>query len=203
MHDEILQVSALQRKSYLQQNSRLLAGLSHQQTPYALFITCADSRIMPEALFGLMPGDFFVLRNVGNVMPPYIQTEIGVASALEFAVLELEVSHIVVCGHTDCGAVNALDGQVDMAKTPALSRWLDLIRPAKRDVDFLMRDLSADERHHAIVNQNVLNQLDNIRSYPFIRKVMAANQIELHAWVYDLYTQQIRAYDATTEKWVV
>ncbi|KAA3656741.1 MAG: carbonic anhydrase [Chloroflexi bacterium] len=172
------------------------------QHPKALFIGCSDSRVTPERLLGLDPGDMFMLRNIANIIPPYVQTEIGIVSVLEYAVLSLQVPHIIVCGHTDCGGIRSLDQHIDMATVPALSRWLDLARPAQRDIDFTLRDLTPEERHLAIVERNVINQLKNIESYPFIQQSLAANKLTLHGWVYHLQPQQITYYNSAQNHFI-
>lgn len=202
--DPLLIQSKLAREKYLAEQRVLLNQLAQQgQTPQALFIGCSDSRIMPERLLGLGPGDVFMLRNIANIVPPYHQTEIGIVSTLEFAVLNLAVPHIIVCGHTDCGGIQGLDALIDMSQQPALSRWLDLARPSQRDVDFAMRDLTPDERHLAIVERNVVNQLGNIQSYPFIRERLQANRLNLHGWVYHLETQQISVYHPVSNEFSI
>ena len=204
MSDSILARSAPLRHDYFEKHGELIKSLAQQgQSPDALFVGCSDSRIMPEHLLGANPGDLFVLRNIANIIPPYHQTEIGIVSVLEYAILHLNVPHIIVCGHTDCGGIKGLDTQIDMSHEPALSRWLDLARPSQRDVDFAMRDLSPKERHLAIVERNVINQLTNVQSYPFIRERLDADQLELHGWVYHLETQQISHYDPDSGQFII
>lgn len=203
MSDPLLQQSSAHRQSFFREQRPLLQHLAAQgQQPAALFIGCADSRVTPEWLFGAKPGDLFMLRNVANIVPPYVQTEIGIVSALEFAVLNLRVPHIIVMGHTDCGGIFGLDAHIDMAAQPALSRWLDLARPAQREVDFTLRDLTPAERHVAIVEQNVRHQLHNLASYPFVRAALDKGELELHGWVYYLAEQQIGYLDVETERFV-
>jgi carbonic anhydrase len=204
MQDPILRQSALAREAFFQKNRHLLAQLAQEgQRPQALFIACADSRVTPTELLGANPGDLFMLRNIANIVPPYIQTEIGIASVLEFALHELKVPHIIICGHTDCGGIRGLDKYIDMSQQPALSRWLDLARPAQRDVDFQMRELSSAARHQAIVERNVVLQLSHLQSYPYVRQAIAAKQLALHGWVYDLQQQHIRFYDSATDSSIV
>jgi carbonic anhydrase len=202
--DSILAHSAPIRRSYFEKQGKLIKSLAqHGQSPKSFFIGCSDSRIMPEQLLGAKPGEFFMLRNVANIIPPYHQTEIGIVSALEFAMLYLDVSHIIVCGHTDCAGIHGLDTFIDMSQSPALSRWLDLARPSQRDVDFEMRDLSPKERHLAIVERNVIYQLNNLHSYPFIRERLEADRLELHGWVLHLETQQISHYDPDSGQFII
>lgn len=203
MQDPLLSQSTSARQAFFQKNHHLLSQLAQEgQSPQALFIACADSRVTPTQLLGAKPGDLFMLRNVANIVPPYIQTEIGTASVLEFALHELKVPHIIICGHTDCGGIYGLDKHIDMSQQPALSRWLDLARPAQREVDFQMGDLSAAARHQAIVERNVVLQLNHLRSYPFVRQAIEADQLALHGWVYDLQQQHVRCYDPSADVFI-
>ncbi len=203
MSDSILnETKSAQNSFFSVYNEKLENLVTHGQQPKALFIGCSDSRVTPELLLGLDPGDMFMLRNIANIMPPYVQTEIGTVSVLEYAVLSLQVPHIIVCGHTECGGIRSLDKNIDMGTVPALSRWLDLARPAQRDIDFNQRDLTPEERHIAIVERNVINQLKNIESYPFIQKALTANKLTLHGWVYYLKQQQIGYYNSEQDQFL-
>lgn len=199
--DKILDKTQKARQQFFAKHQVLLQELAEiGQFPTALFIGCSDSRVVPEQFLGAKPGDFFMLRNIANLVPPYWQTEIGFASVLEFAVLDLEVPHTIVCGHTDCGGIRALDANLDLGSRPALSRWLDLARPAQRAVDGFSQAEQTAERHQAIVEQNVLYQLENLKSYPFIRERIERGKLELHGWVYDLEGLEIRHFDG--QEWV-
>lgn len=204
MSDPLLARTTAMQSDFFEKQANLLRHLAEKgQTPQALFVACSDSRVTPEQLFGAQPGELFMLRNIANIIPPYVQTEIGTVSVLEYAVLHLQVPHIIVMGHTDCGGIRGLDADLDMSREPALSRWLSLARPAQQEVDFQQRDLSEEERHVAIVEQNVVQQLANIQSYPFVREALEADKLELHGWVYYLAEQQIRYYDVEEETFVV
>jgi len=201
MRDSILLETQSAQNNFFTINKELLTSLAaHGQKPKALFIGCSDSRVMPEQMLGLDPGDMFMLRNIANTMPPYVQTEIGTVSVLEFAVLILNVPHIIICGHTDCGGIRGLDKHIDMGTAPALSRWLDIVRPAQRDVDFTLRDLKPEERHVAIVERNVVNQLRNIESYPFIQQALTNGHLTTHGWVYYLEQQKFGYYDPDSDQ---
>lgn len=196
MSDAILDRSKDLRGDFFEEQHTLLERLAREgQAPEALFIGCSDSRIMPEQLLGAKPGDLFMLRNIANIVPPYIQTEIGISSVLEYAILHLRVPHLIICGHTDCAGIRGLDASLDLAREPALSRWLDLARPAQREIDFTLAELTLEERHRAIVERNVVNQLLNAHSYPFVREALEANRLEMHGWVYYLERQEIGYYD--------
>jgi carbonic anhydrase len=203
MTNIFLNRSASARHDFFARHSDLLKKLAHEgQRPEALFIGCSDARVTPEGLLGARPGDFFMLRVIGNIVPPYTQTEIGFASALEFAIGRLGIPHIIVCGHTDCAAIRGLDTPIDLSREPALARWLDLARPAQWEVDFYQPDLSPEARHIAIIERNVLRQLRHLQSYPFVREAIAAGQLELHGWVYYLERPEIGYYDAAEDKFV-
>ncbi len=207
MNDPFLTQSIQPRQTYLKTHQTLLNQLAEGgQHPKALFITCSDSRIMPEQLLGLAPGDMFMLRNVANIIPPVAniippvaniippieQSESGTISILEYAVLKLHVPHIIICGHTQCGGIQGLDHQLDVNEVPAISHWLQFARPAKEKVDLSMSDLSTEARHLAIVEQNVRLQLNHLKSYPFVQEALKSGNLTLHGWVYHLDTQKIR-----------
>lgn len=187
MPDALLDSSQSQRRTFFDRNQALLHQLATEgQKPQVLFITCSDSRIAPEGLFGLDPGDFFIVRNVANTIPPVHHSDASAIAALEFAVQVLEVPHIVVCGHTQCGGLLATDSTVDMATFPALARWVDLLRDARRDVEFRADRPDSDSRHRAIVEQHVRNQLANLLTYGYVRSRVEAGRLTLHGWVYYL-----------------
>jgi carbonic anhydrase len=157
---------------------------------------------MPEGLFDLEPGSFFVLRNIANTIPPYLQSEPGVTATLEFAIYELALSHVIICGHTDCGGVRALETNIDLVTKPALARWLQHIRPAELDVNYERRELTAEEHHRATVERHVVNQLENLRSFPFVRAAESAGRLTLHGWVYFLESHQVGYYDPDTRRFI-
>lgn len=203
MPDKLLEGFTAQQKSYTQAYAAVLTELALQgQAPDVLLVACCDSRIMPERLFGIDPGQFFMLRNIANVIPPYWQNDIGIASILEYAVVELEIPHIAVLGHTDCGGIRALDEKFDMGTHPALVRWLDHVRPALQEVDFASEYVGLEERHKLIVEQNVVYQLNNLRSYPYIRDMELADKLLLHGWVLDLTNLVTSYYEAAEDKFI-
>lgn len=200
MSHEILQRSATLRLDFFENQAALLSKLATEgQNPDALLISCSDSRVTPEALFGAAPGDLFILRNVGNIVPPYGQSDIGASAVLEYAVHHLKISHVIVCGHTDCGAMHGLDTGISLAHTPALARWIELARPAQHTVDSRQQFEDANARHRAIVERNVVLQLHHIQTYPFIRTALEDDRLELHGWVYYLAERQIRSYNPATD----
>jgi carbonic anhydrase len=200
--DPLLERSHAQRAEYFERERDLLASLaSTGQFPEAMFIACSDSRVVPESLMGARPGDLFVVRVVANIVPPYGTGQNSVGASVEYAVRYLNIKHLVVCGHLDCGGIIALDTGVDMSAEPALSNWIEFGRPAQTHVD--AQGLTGHERHQAIVEANVLLQMENLRTYPAVRRALAGNRLELHAWVYDLANCQMRFYDADLNRFVL
>jgi carbonic anhydrase len=182
------------------QNPDLFDRLAaHGQSPDVLVISCCDSRVSPELITDAKPGDLFVVRTIGNVVPPFGSGQMGVAAAIEFGVLELHVSHIILCGHTDCGGIHALDTSPDWSRASHIARWIEYARPAKTEID--ASGLLEEERHLAIVRENVLLQLGNVRSYDPVREGERAGTLTLHAWVYHLETGVIEAYNEETGAW--
>lgn len=188
------------RAEFFESNAELFAALSQGQFPDALFVGCSDSRVVPEQLVGANPGDLFVLRDIANVVPPFGTTGDAVGAVIEYAVLHLRVKHIVICGHTDCGGIKALDGHVDQANEPHVTRWLELARPAQTQVD--AQGVDPERRHRIIVEQNVLNQLVNLQTYDCVRRALEADELELHGWVYDLFNGRVSYWDAVAGRFV-
>ena len=187
-------------REYYHENQALFDRLATQgQSPQVLYIGCSDSRVPPELWTGSGPGELFVLRNVGNIVPPFGTGEMGTGAAIEFAVQRLQVRHAVVCGHTDCGAIQALDAPSDWVREPHIARWIEHARPARTKVE--ASGLPDGSRHLATVCENVLLQLENLRSYDPVREGERAGTLMLHGWVYHLETGLIQAYDVQTGTW--
>jgi carbonic anhydrase len=200
--DPILERSHALRAEFFEDEQALLERLAHQgQFPDTMFIGCSDSRVVPEFLSGAKPGDLFVARVVANIVPPYGTGQNAVGAAVEYAVLHLKVKHLIVCGHTDCGGIKALDHAVDMAAEPAIARWLEFARPAQTRVD--ARGLAGDERHRAIVEENVLLQVENLQTYDAVRRALQDDRLEIHGWVYDLAGRQMSYFDAAHGRFVL
>jgi len=187
-------------RAYFQENQEPLELLATQgQAPQALFIGCSDSRVPPEWITQSDPGDLFVTRNVGNIIPPYGTGETNIGAVIEYAVLRLNVEHIVLCGHTDCGCIRSLDQAADWIHEPHIARWIDYARPAKTQIE--ASGLPEEERHLATVRANVLLQLQNLRTYDPVRDGEEAGTLTLHGWVYHVETGIIEAYDWETSSW--
>jgi len=188
-------------REYAEQNRELLDRLATQgQSPQVLFIACCDSRVSPELITGARLGDLFVARTIGNLVPPFGTGEMGMGAVVEYAALHLRVRHAVICGHTDCSCIRALAAPVDWVRESHIARWVEHARVAQTRVE--ARGLPAEERHLATVRENVLQQLEHLRSYDPVRAAERAGSMTLHGWVYRLETGAVEAYDPATRSWV-
>jgi carbonic anhydrase len=178
------------------QQEELFKKLATAQRPRAMFIACADSRIVPELITHSSPGDLFVTRNVGNVVPPYGQMNGGVSTAIEYAVLALGVQHIIICGHSDCGAMRAVLNPESLEKMPTVKAWLRHAEVAKTMVQDNCNCADESESMHILTEENVIAQLQHLRTHPSVASRMANGQLFIHGWVYNIETSEIKAYDA-------
>jgi carbonic anhydrase len=179
----------------------LFEHLASGQHPHTLFITCADSRIVPELITQTAPGELFVLRNVGNIVPPYNESPCEISAVMEFACTHLRVSEIVVCGHSDCGAIKALQTPAMTEHMPAVTSWLRNAAGVRNVVqtmqpEFERQGLEGPEAVRAMVEQNVRAQLANLRTHPAVAARIADRSIEMHGWVYDIGAGSIGVFDA-------
>jgi carbonic anhydrase len=192
------------RQHALPEYREKFARLALGQSPDALMIGCADSRVVPNLFASTDPGDLFVVRNVGNFIPPcgadgHSTADESEAAAIEFAVINLNVLDIIVCGHSECGAMHALiDGRQGVA-APNLREWLRHGEPALsrlRDDP----DGSGLSRVNQLSQLNVLVQLEHMRSYPIVRERIAQNRLRLHGWWFELSTANVYGYDETSAR---
>lgn len=169
------------------------------QNPHTLFITCSDSRVLAELITQSKPGDLFVVKNIGNIVPPASATgdTNSTAAAIEFAVENLRVDDIVICGHSQCGAIDALLGRTTLKdSTPHLRDWLKLAAPVletlKKDYQHIQDETA---RGTAAAEENVLYSLDNLHSYPCVQERLADGSLRLHGWFFKIATAELFAYD--------
>jgi len=195
--DTLLQQSDPLRADFFEKEGDLLGQLALRgQKPEVMFIGCSDSRVIPEMLTGAQPGEIFVLRNIANIIPPFGTAHESIGAALEYAVNHLKVKHIVVCGHTDCGGLRALDGHLDALAEPSLAAWIKFAREAQTRVD--RHGVEPASRHRALVEQNVILQLEHAAGYPAVYKALKENRLELHGWLFDLHAPSVYAYHPDT-----
>jgi carbonic anhydrase len=175
---------------------------AHGQFPKALMISCADSRIVPEHIMQAQPGDLFVCRNAGNIVPPFATQNGGVSSTVEYAVAALGVRDIIVCGHSDCGAMKALMNPDMLDGMPNVAAWLRHSHAAKCVVDHGYSDLDNGESVRAASLENVVVQLAHLRTHPSVAAGIARGQIALHGWFVDISAGQVMGLDGDTGRFV-
>ena len=173
----------------------LFEQLSKGQSPEALFITCSDSRIETAMLTQTEPGDLFISRNAGNIVPPHTSTTGGTTAAIEFATTVLNVPHIIICGHTECGAMKGAMNPESLVHLPHVKQWLGYAKAAVDVTAQLAGGKSADEQMNILLQQNVILQLQHLRTHPSVAVRLAKGDLELHGWVYDIKTGHVDAYD--------
>lgn len=184
------------RKEVFEPNRAMYQQLADGQKPHTLFIACSDSRLSTEALTQTGPGEIFVLRNAGNLVPPHGATlGGGEAATIEFAVAGLGVRHIVVCGHTGCGAMKALLNPESVADLPETERWLRNAEATRLVVNSGRRHSNEHERWLALVQVNVWIQLENLRTHPVVAAGLAHGTLNVHGWVLDLRTGEVSRFD--------
>ncbi|MEJ1097990.1 MULTISPECIES: carbonic anhydrase [unclassified Pseudoxanthomonas] len=184
------------------QRRELFRQLAEQQNPHTLFITCADSRIMPEMIFSTQPGDLFVYRNIGNIVPPYAQHVSGVVAAIEYAVKVVKVQHIVICGHSDCGAMKALQNPELMGDMQSVSDWLKHADVARVVAAENASTLDEAAKLRCLTEENVICQLEHLRTLPAVAAAVAKGRLRIHGWVYDIAHAGLRVFDASAGRFV-
>ena len=173
----------------------LFERLAVGQQPEALFITCSDSRINPNLITQTDPGELFILRNAGNIVPSYGPANGGEAATIEFAVAALGIEDIIICGHSHCGAMAALIEPERLGELPALTRWLSHAETTRRIMKEKYEHLSGLPLLTATVEENVLVQLENLRTHLAVAAALARGDLKLHGWVYKIETGEVFAYD--------
>lgn len=180
---------------------KLFKDLASQQSPRALFISCSDSRLVPELVTQREPGDLFVIRNAGNIVPSYGPEPGGVSASVEYAVAALQVSDIVICGHSDCGAMTAIATCKCLDHMPAVAGWLRYADSA-RVVNEARNHFGPQAKVEAMVRENVIAQLANIQTHPSVRLALEEGRVTLHGWIYDIESGLIEAFDGSTGTFV-
>jgi carbonic anhydrase len=173
----------------------LFERLADGQNPMALFITCSDSRINPNLITQTDPGELFIIRNAGNLIPPYGAANGGEGATIEFAVVGLGIQDIIVCGHSDCGAMKALLSPDSLRGMPAMTSWLAHAEATRWVVREKYPHLADGALRNVAIQENVLIQLENLRTHPAVAAAVAGDRLKLHGWVYKIETGEVFAYD--------
>lgn len=168
------------------------------QEPLALFITCADSRVNPNLVTQTNPGEIFIERNPGNMVPPYVEFVGGVTAGVEYAMLALKVPVIVVCGHTDCGVMKALLYPESVEGMPGVRHWMSHGFAARNRMLNRFGECPEDEQLRHMTELNVLEQIEHLKTHPSVRSRLDSGEIEIRGWVYDIGTGAVREHNPVT-----
>jgi carbonic anhydrase len=201
---KLIQGIATFRKNLTEENRELFAKLALGQKPDALFIACSDSRVVPNLFASTNPGDLFVLRNVGNLIPPASSIlDMSASAAIEFSIFSLHVSDIIVCGHSECGAMKTLVEGSSPSSCPHLACWLKHGEESvKRVQDGLtINPLLPD--YDQVSQLNVLQQMEHIASYPFIQELLEKNKLRIHGWWFDIAQASVYCYEKALNQFVL
>jgi carbonic anhydrase len=196
------------REQHLPRHVERFRELALAQSPDTLMVTCSDSRVVPELLASTDPGDLFIMRNVGNLIPPATDEGISIgdlseASAIEYAVLGLEVGNIVVCGHSECGAMKAAMERNPRPDAPNLEKWLHHARTAAFRLEHEGALDATLKPHDQLSQLNVLVQLEHLMSYPIVRARVAAGTLRLSGWWFDIASGNMYSYERASRSFVV
>lgn len=191
------------RSKYVSAHRELLEQLSHGQKPKVLFITCSDSRIDPNRLTDTDLGHLFVIRNAGNIIPPYGAANGGEGATVEYAVEALGIEQIVVCGHSHCGAMKGLlqVGELE-DKMPLVYDWLKHAEATRRLVIDNYQGRPKEELLEIMIAENVLTQIENLETYPVVRARLFQGKLKIYAWIYLIETGEVLAYDPETHSYL-
>lgn len=202
MNELIGRVFDFETAIYPSKNDLYVKLATHGQSPKTLMISCADSRIVPEQIVQAEPGDLFVCRNAGNIVPPYATMNGGVTSTVEFAVAALGVTDIIVCGHSDCGAMKALSDPTGLEAMPNVAAWLRHGSAAEHIVSNCHGELGDKERVRAISLENIIAQINHLRTHPSVAAAIAKGAMTLHGWFVDIHAGQVLGLDGETGEFV-
>ncbi|KEA45388.1 carbonic anhydrase [Campylobacter mucosalis] len=183
------------------EHEELFKSLKHNQDPKVLFVTCTDSRVVPNLITNALPGDLFTIRNIANIVPPYRVSDdfLATTSAIEYALQVLNIKTIIICGHSDCGGCKAIyQDESKFVNTPNLRNWIKLIEPIKTEV---LKFTSDDPAKIAWLTErlNIINSIENLLTYPNVESDFDAGKLEIYGWHYIIETGEIFSYDLKTK----
>lgn len=189
--------------------------LADSQHPETLFITCADSRVVPDLILQTEPGDMFLCRAIGNIVPPHASMPGGISATIEYAVEVLRVRHIIICGHSDCGAIKAVlppestdpaapaaRATRDLSRLPLTARWLGHVEPAWKFLPPGIAHTDLPTLHIALIRANVIAQLENLKTHPEVARALAHNTLQVHGWYYDILSGSVETWDEQNRRFL-
>ncbi|WP_137167730.1 carbonic anhydrase [Salinimonas lutimaris] len=196
--DHVISGVAKFQKEVYPEKKGTFEKLANGQSPEVLFITCSDSRIDPNLVTQTDPGELFICRNAGNIVPPHSNQTGGMTASIEFAVAALGVSHIVVCGHTDCGAMKGALNPEALSSLPHVKEWLGHCRCATEVVKERHGEVGYEQLEE-VTQENVVQQLQHLRTHPTVAAKIAAGKVKLHGWVYNIGSGDVLCYNESTQ----
>ncbi|MEO8054727.1 MAG: carbonic anhydrase [Acidobacteriota bacterium] len=194
-------LTLFQRVAY-PRHKELFERLAKNQTPQAVFISCSDSRVVTNLLVQAEPGDLFIIRNAGNIVPPAGSAYGGTTASLEYAIVALGIRDVILCGHSNCGAMRGVLHPETLGRMPAVRQWVSYADSARRAAVAAFPDASDDEMLDRVVDFNVIAQVRNLLTFPFVRPLVERGELELHGWVYDIGSGRVKGLDATGRRFV-
>jgi carbonic anhydrase len=195
---QLLEGYARFRSNVFPQHSKLFERLAKGQEPQALFICCSDSRVVPEMVMQCDPGVLFPSRSVGNLVPPPTETSSGVAATIEYAVRVLKVPDVIVCGHSDCGAMKGILENEKLELLPAVRSYLEHAGPSSKWLTRLLKgttSMAFEQKLQLLTEANVIAQVQNLRVHPAVDEALKKNSVRVHGWVYDIGSGRIEEFD--------
>ena len=201
MHKLVKGIHSFQRGFFATHRTLFEKLATEGQNPETLFITCSDSRVVPNLITGAAPGDLFIVRNVGNVVPR-LHLPGGTAAAIEYATEVLNVKDIIVCGHTQCGAIDVVLNPEKTDALPLVKRWLAETAKVRDIIETRYADLAPAEKAIVAVQENVLAQLEHLREYPGVAKRLESGTLQVSGWVFEIGTGQVYVFDPDVMEFV-
>lgn len=189
------------RNEDFEEHKKLFKELKEKQDPHTLFIACSDSRVDPNMITGTLPGELFIVRNIANIVPPFRVTAeyVATTSAIEYAVLALGVQNIIICGHSNCGGcASSLNPENKLDNLPYTKKWLELIEPLRNRIISENKNKSPEACEWMMEQGNVVEQIKNILSYPYIKEKVIEGSLNIAGWYYIIETGEIFIYDKET-----
>jgi carbonic anhydrase len=188
------------RREVYAPNEARYHALAHSQTPQTLFITCSDSRVMPATITQTEPGELFQCRVVGNIVPAHGNAAGGVTSAVEYAVMVLQVKHIVICGHSDCGAMRAFSHPEELTELRSVHAWIEHAASAIAMANEHDPALEGDDFLRALAKENVVSQLQHLRTHPCVATRLRKGTLQIYGWYYDIGEGTLEQFDEDHER---
>jgi carbonic anhydrase len=186
--------------NYFASNRELFQELAEGQRPETLFITCSDSRVVPTLITNARPGELFIVRNIGNIVPTSVLG--GVSAAIEYAMEVLNVANVIVCGHTNCGAIDAILHPERMTHLPFVSRWLAEASRLPKLIQERYGDLDPESRMMATIAENVLVQLENLRTFDCVARRLDSGELKMSGWVFSIASGTVFDYDPVSQQFL-